>query len=126
VDLRRQRRVEIVGTMQRRLELQVTRRGAPALAVTSMSVQPGRGRAEIVFSLSAPAYCDVEVLNIAGRTVRRIQQQCLMTSGQQVVVWDGRGDAGTPVPRGVYLVRLRARAEDGSIVQGIRPMSLLR
>lgn len=125
-DLRQQRRVEVAGTGTRRLELQMTRTEAATLAVTSMAVQARQGRAQIVFSLSAPAYCDVEVLNIAGRTVRRVQQQGLMAAGQNVVVWDGRGDGGAPVPRGVYLVRLRARAEDGSMVQGIRTMSLQR
>jgi hypothetical protein len=126
VDLRRQARVEVRGSGERRFELQVVRTQATVLAVTSMAVQPVGAGAQIVFSLSASAYCDVEVLNIAGRTVRRVQQGRLLPAGQNVVVWDGRGDGGAPVPRGVYLVRLRARSEDGNMVQGIRTMSLGR
>lgn len=126
VDLRRQRRVEVVGSTQRRFVLVAERVAGKALTVTTMSVQPGRAGAQVVFALSAPAYCDIEVLNIAGRPVRRIVRDKMMAAGRNVVVWDGKGQGGAPVPRGLYLIRLRARAEDGTAVQALRSVALHR
>lgn len=126
VDLRRQPRVEVVGTQERQFELTVSRDAKAALTVTALAVRSAAAGLEVVFTLSAPAYCDIEVLNIAGRTVRRVRMGQLMASGQNVVLWDGRSDSGAPVPRGLYLVKLRACAEDGTQVQAVRSVVLQR
>ncbi len=125
-DVRRHRRIEFVGTSARHLELLCEISARRTLAVQSMSVRPAGRGAQVVFTLSAPAYCDVEIMNIAGRRVRRVRSAALMPAGRNVVTWDGRGDAGTLVPAGRYLVRLRARAEDGSIVQALRAVTVSR
>jgi len=126
VDVRRRWRIEVRGGNQRHFRITVSRRRSAVLAVSSMTARPTARGAEIVFSLSAPASCDIEVLNIAGRRVRRVCGSQLMPAGRNVVVWDGRGDAGAPAPRGMYLIRLRARAEDGSMVQALRSLMLQR
>jgi hypothetical protein len=125
-DLRRQPRLEVTGSEERQFELTVTREGGVTLAVTAMAVKGTPAGLEVAFALSTPAYCDVEVLNIAGRTVRRLRTGQLMASGPNAVVWDGRSDAGTAAPRGMYLVRVRARAEDGTQVQAVRSVLLQR
>lgn len=125
-NLRRQQRVEITGAQERHFELTVTRESSATLAVTAMAARSTPGGVEVLFTLSAPAYCDIEVLNIAGRTIRRLGTSQLMVSGQHAVTWDGRNETGAPVPRGLYLIRVRARAEDGAQVQAVRSVPLLR
>ncbi len=126
VDVTRQRRVEVAGPALRHLQLQAVKRSAAILAVTTMFVKPAGRGAQIVFSLSVPARCDVEIMNIAGRTVRRVRQDWQAPAGQSVVVWDGRSATGAPVPRGMYLVRLKAKADDGMVVQQLRSVTLTR
>jgi len=50
----------------------------------------------------------VDVFNAAGRLVRRLQEPGLRAHGLHRLRWDGRDDAGSPVPAGVYLVRAGA------------------
>ena len=68
----------------------------------------------------------VEVVNIAGRTVRRVCEDRPGTAGTNVVLWDGRCDAGTRAPAGRYLVRVTARGEDGQQSQALAALNLRR
>jgi len=67
----------------------------------------------------------VEVLNIAGRTVRTLivgQSE----PGQTTLSWNLRDNGGTMVPAGTYLVRLRARDDTGRQTQALRPLQITR
>lgn len=97
-----------------------------ALALQSMAAAPTAGGAMITYALSGPAEVSVEVLNIAGRPVKRFSAQAVEGGTQQTVAWNGVSDRGSAVPSGRYLVRLTARAADGQTVQAIRPFSLAR
>ena len=77
-------------------------------------------------SLSAEAHVEVEVLNVAGRVVRRICQDKVAPAGASIVLWDGRGDTGTRVPGGRYLVRLNAREDDGQQRQAMAAVAMGR
>jgi len=48
------------------------------------------------------------VFDLAGREVRRMVTPTALPAGSHALEWDGRSDAGLPVPVGVYLYRLRA------------------
>jgi len=55
-----------------------------------MSVQPNpSGGAHIAFSLSADAQTDVEILNIAGRSVRKVEQEHLRLAGNHTILFNG-------------------------------------
>ena len=111
----------------RSLQLTVQEKTASALVINTMSVQPSRsGGAHVVFSLSADAETDVEVLNIAGRLVRKVEQQHLRLAGNHTILFDGRNSYGAPVPGGRYLVALRAKAEDGCQVRRLMTVNLTR
>jgi hypothetical protein len=126
VNLRQQPRIEFVGAEPRQMLLQAVRQGGAGLVVTSLAVrQTGLG-AQVVVALSAPASCDVEVMNIAGRSVRLVRRGQAMTAGQNTVVWDGRSETGATVPTGLYLVRISARADTGAQVQAVRTLVLRR
>ncbi len=111
----------------RRLELQVTPAGAGALQIATLNAQssPGGG-AQVVFSLSQAAQTSVEVLNIAGRTVRRVEDGHLRLAGIHTIVFDGRNSGGALVPPGRYLVAVEARAEDGRQVRRMMTVNLSR
>ncbi len=111
----------------RRLQLVVQEKGIGSLVISSMSVQPaGSGTVHIVFSLSQPAETTVEILNIAGRCVRKIEQQHLRLAGNHTILFNGHNSYGAPVPGGRYLVAVSARAENGQQVRRLMSVSLSR
>jgi len=111
----------------RRLQLIVQESSAASLVINSMTVQPGgSGTAHIVFSLSQPAETTVQILNIAGRCVRRIEQQHLRLAGNHTILFDGHNSYGAPVPGGRYLVAVNARAENGQQLRRLMTVNLSR
>lgn len=61
---------------------------------------------------------EMQLYDMAGRPVRRIQQQRSRGSGRYEMGWDGRNDGGDLVPPGVYVVRIRMRIDtDGTDLQ---------
>lgn len=100
--------------------------GAQALTIGTMAAQPAAGGAMITYAVSAPAQVSVDVLNIAGRLVKRFAAREVDGGTQETVSWNGVSDRGSAVPAGRYIVRLTALAEDGQTVQAIRPFSINR
>jgi thermitase len=97
------------------------------LTLSSVSAQAtGSGGAEVVFSMSAPAETTVQVMNIAGRTVRVVEHGVSRPAGTSQVAWDGRSDSGVVVPSGMYLLRIEAAGEDGTRTQAMRTVSISR
>jgi hypothetical protein len=100
--------------------------GAAGLMVSSLSCLPTAVGAQVSFTLSAEGTVTAEVLNIAGRPVRMLVSDRALPAGLNTLTWDGRSDAGTRAPGGVYLLRLTACAPDGSQVQSLGMMQLQR
>jgi hypothetical protein len=111
---------------ERSFTLRIADDGDGALAINTLSAGAADGRAQIVYSLSQDAAVDLEVLNIAGVTVRRILAGRAQQAGPQQVTWDGRNASGTHAPAGRYLIRVTARSADGQQVSGIRSLHLQR
>jgi hypothetical protein len=109
----------------RKMTLEIVQRSGAAL-VSSMSVQSGPGAAVVTYGLSGPASVTAEVLNIAGRKVRQIVADRVETAGTHTLVWNLSSDAGTAVPRGLYMIVIQARSEDGQQVRAVRPLSVNR
>ena len=65
----------------------------------------------IEYSLNRRAHVTMEVFNILGQIVRELVDET-QPAGTHQTEWDGRDDAGTPVPTGVYFYRFRA---DGGV-----------
>ena len=105
----------------------IVRRNTTALVVSSLTATPTRqGGTELRFALTADASVDVEVLNIAGRPVRRLVEARDCVAGQQVVLWNGRNEGGLAVPAGTYLVRVRARSAAGSVSNALSRATVVR
>ena len=97
-----------------------------ALAISTLSAGATAGRAQIVYSLSQDASVDIEVLNIAGVTVRRVVSERAQAAGPQQVTWDGRNASGSAAPAGTYIIRVIARSDDGQQVSAIGTLRLGR
>ncbi len=67
----------------------------------------------IEYSLELNGDVSLAVFDASGRRVRDLWNGWQMAGGH-VVAWDGRDDAGTPVPAGVYFVQLRGASDRDS------------
>jgi len=99
---------------------------ATITCVSSLSAVPTAAGAQIVFTLSAPASVQAEVLNIAGRPVKLITPGTQFEAGTQTMIWTGQTDAGLQTPSGRYLIRLTARGEDGTSTQALGTVLIQR
>lgn len=81
----------------------------PAPAALLAAATPNPFTSETLIRFSVPARCDVDlaVFDVTGRRVCRLIGGAV-GAGEHAVRWNGRNDAGGPVPPGVYLYRLRA------------------
>jgi len=58
----------------------------------------------IAYSLDEPADVSIEVVDIVGRTVRRLIGAQRRSSGDHTITWDGYGGAGPSLASGMYWV----------------------
>jgi hypothetical protein len=65
------------------------------------------GQARIAFSLSHTEPGRLDVLDVAGRLVKTLDQGYYEAGREKVVEWDGTDASGAKVPSGVYWYRLR-------------------
>lgn len=81
---------------------------APPLAVAAPKVHPNpfNPRTTISFTLDRSGPATVQVFDAAGRLVKTLLAGGSLEAGDHSVEWDGRDDAGRPMPSGTYLARL--------------------
>jgi flagellar hook assembly protein FlgD len=72
------------------------------------------------FSLARPATVSWTIRNAAGTTVATRLSDAATAAGTQTWAWDGRGDAGTLLPTGVYTATVSATSADTSISQSVK------
>ena len=81
----------------------------------------------IAYGLPEPAVVGCILYDVLGRQVAMLLPQSFQRAGYYQISWDGRDALGREVGSGVYLVRLLARAADGSGMQvRTRRLMLLR
>jgi len=81
--------------------------GSPVPNALRLLVEPNPAfsRVSLSFVADAPGDPEIIVADVLGRTVRRFTHS-RVERGDHRIVWDGRDDAGTRLPAGIYLVRL--------------------
>ncbi len=96
--------------------------------INSFTVVPLRGGrgAELRFSLSADATVDISILNVAGRLVERARESLAVEAGGHAVTWRGRSMSRRPLPNGIYLCVLQAKAPDGQQARRVCPLAVRR
>ena len=100
--------------------------GQKSGVVTAAAAMQTAQGAQLTFTLSSDANVNVELLNIAGRVVARVCTDGPATAGTNTLLWDGRGQGGTRVPGGRYLVRITAHDRAGQQSQALAPLVLRR
>ncbi|MEZ4649744.1 MAG: S8 family serine peptidase [Candidatus Eisenbacteria bacterium] len=92
---------------------------APALRLSS-SPNPMQDVTRIRYELAAGERVEVDVVDAAGRRVRRLASGP-QVGGSHTINWDGRDETGTVVPAGVYFIRLETESGiDSRKVQVVR------
>jgi hypothetical protein len=83
-----------------------------ALAILPPLPNPVRGGAATLrFSLARGTRVSLRIHDGAGRLVRNLLEAADRGAGMQTAHWDGRGEAGQPVPPGVYFATIESGAE---------------
>ncbi|MFQ6131626.1 MAG: S8 family serine peptidase [Armatimonadota bacterium] len=105
----------------RRFELEAGENVGEQLMISGLVARPNRAGvgASIAFNLNKAAAVTVEIRNIAGRLVRRVNDRQMKAQGAQEVLWDGRSLHGTLAPPGFHLCRVIARSDDGQQDEGV-------
>jgi flagellar hook assembly protein FlgD len=82
---------------------------APSPGISLHATQnPFGSTSAIRFHLDAPARFDLEIVDVAGRIVRRLAENVEGGSGWHSYAWPGQDESGRSVPSGVYFCRLRS------------------
>jgi FlgD Ig-like domain len=80
-------------------------------------VSPGSGRrAEIVFRLRKPERLSLAIVDSNGDVVRALIDSSHVSAGRKEYNWDGRDDAGDPVPDGTYKPRVHLAGDHRTIL----------
>ncbi len=92
------------------------------VASTTISVRPNpiQGAGRITYTLATAGRSAVDVVDVAGRIVRRLRAGDL-EAGTHSILWDGRDEAGRLLPAGRYFARIRG---DGAV--RILPIAIVR
>ncbi len=103
---------------------------APAIADAALVIpsavaqESGSGIVQVSYVLTTGADVSAEVVNIAGRPIRRLTSESPADAGTNTLLWDTRSDSGVSVPNGRYLIRLRASSPSGELAQAIAPVTV--
>ena len=95
--------------------------GTPGLALHRPHPNPFLQAAEIRYEIPEMAEVSLAVHDAAGRLVRSLFDDRPTPAGLNVIVWDGRTDAGRQAHSGVYYLRLRSEG-----LWATRPIVMLR
>jgi hypothetical protein len=91
------------------------------LVLRPCAPNPFRDATTIRFASPTSAPAAISIVDVAGRTLRRIAGEGTASTGigWRDVVWDGRDDAGAPLPAGMYFVRVET-AHDAASAKVLR------
>jgi len=67
------------------------------------------------YRLPTDAAVSLEILDARGRRVRSLLESTSQTAGAHELLWNGRDEAGQPLPSGLYQARLRAGGEEAGL-----------
>jgi hypothetical protein len=90
------------------------------------TTRAGARRVIISYSVNQAADVEAEIVNVAGRSIRKLGATAVTPGQAQSLNWDCRSTQGSAVPAGRYLLRLTARTQSGQAVQSVRAFQLGR
>jgi hypothetical protein len=92
---------------------------APLAAANPVAVpNPFRGATSVRFAAARAGHCRLEIFDLAGRLVRRLECEAA-GAGLRTVAWDGADARGRPVSSGAYICRVTdgAQVRTGTLVK---------
>jgi C1A family cysteine protease len=92
--------------------------------LTSLAALPTKAGAQVTFNLTGAANVTATVVNIAGRPIRTIVADRPLGAGLQTLVWDRKAESGLTVPAGLHIIRVNAKAADGTQSTALATLSL--
>ncbi len=110
----------------RHFRLEVAPRGTDNLVITAASAQQAGTTVVVTYSVSSSCQVSVEVLNVAGRVIRRLSRGNVVAAGVNTQRWNLRAESGSAVPSGTYLVRVQAVVDTGQRVQAVTQVNVQR
>jgi hypothetical protein len=110
----------------RHFRLEVAPRSGDGLVLSAASAQQTGAGVVVTYTVNQTCQVNVDVMNIAGRVVRRLTSGVPAAAGVNTATWNLRTESGSTVPAGVYLVRVRATAENGQRVEAVAPVNVTR
>ena len=90
-----------------------------SLSISSFaSPNPFSEYVKIGYELTHSADVSVSIFNMYGSEIKNLSYQHISSAGTYSVIWDGKNDAGTKVPAGVYFYSIRSgnTASGGKII----------
>jgi hypothetical protein len=84
------------------------------------------GLSRVPYTLAVPGTVTLAVYNTLGQHVATLVNGESRTAGRHTAQWNTRGDAGSPLPAGMYYLRFTARLDGGQEVQATRQMAVIR
>jgi hypothetical protein len=96
--------------------LSVTAENRSELRLLPAHPNPSRGETDLGFTLPAASRVRLGIYDVAGRQLRNLLD-APFPAGVHEIRWNGRSDAGVPVPAGLYYVRLTT--ETGRFVRPV-------
>ncbi len=72
-------------------------------------------------------YAQVQIYTVSGKLVKTLEQHILSEGYRSTsIMWDGLDDYGDPIGRGVYVYRLKVRANNFSVAEKYEKLVILR
>ncbi|MEN6547906.1 MAG: FlgD immunoglobulin-like domain containing protein, partial [Armatimonadia bacterium] len=96
---------------------------AASSGAVSVAAAPTAAGAQVTVNLSAAATVRTVICNIAGRVVAELAEREL-PAGVNSLVWNGRGNGGSKVPAGTYLVKVEAKGAEGTQTTAVTSLQI--
>lgn len=110
----------------RRFRLTVEPRSVGSLVVSTASANQNGENAVVTYNVTKPCKVTLRVMNMAGRCVKVIATDKVAQAGVNTEAWNLRNTGGAPVPSGMYLIEVRAQADNGQQSRGLTKLMLNR
>jgi hypothetical protein len=111
----------------RQLRIVATPAAGGGLMLTNVaSAQAADGTVQLTYTVNTASEVSAEILNIAGRCIKRLGSQSAAPNTIESAVWNCRNTGGARVPAGRYIMRLTARTETGEAAQAVRAFQVRR
>jgi hypothetical protein len=109
----------------RRFRIIVEPAGAERKLLSALATTGGQGSPVLLsFVLGTEAQVGMEVISPTGKLVTRTPAPVRRSIGLNTMIWDGKDNRGSVLPRGVYLLRVTAMDDEGRTMALARPVTL--